>query len=1111
MADESLLTNKDMVLKGLFNTPSDYINNNPNEAYRNSGYLTQGVKKSNVFKVGEDVVRFFRQLDPATQLVWELTTDPVNTIVNSIKNPIGTIKGILKKFGRGGKTTRYYYIFVQNVNQINGQYLPDPISTYAGIAVANKQDVAQYVQERIKTGKGYDLKKYYQYSKRRYRNRQMDWKAYQSVKLSNQNILFNQEGFEATLPIDRKFRLVSTDMSWDKATQRYQWQLQNDFGVDFFNQKDYEKTEPLDEYEAIGVTYWSAPIEPIEKKEFEWGIGKADNIPQDLANLKPNQTTVFTAFVFNQNPYNLPHETSTSNKPEKEEEMPANVEWVVKAKITYLGLKPQTDGSKKHEYKVNEIHEIYDYDQEHFFWIDKQGGTNSEELLANTLIKPLKQIFSEPETNENSTAYRFYSQIPIRDWVQGKWNIIQTLPDMAKHQELLKSMAELNSLSEKLYEGSEELIEADSVKGKRTQEKVKKNKPNKSKERKLQREITRDLQRSRRIKVFEDKLADKKKYRPSRLKKHLEILASYLGLDYNQYVAQQMASKTWEGGYESYNTFHSSILPAVIFSNQSSENMDYWYQWAKNEYRIQGKEESKLRWLRALDSATSINQLPQNIVRFNTTDKTFSGGFSYLFIEKFTITGSIRDIKRKRRYKDILRGRSRTIANLQHLKAVKTPYKELAKDKYYTSKNGKQYPVGGAKYNGTGITESNEPEVALCLDNFSYTFFCKSSGSNEITCYAICGLQFHTKAHERNFWCMAWKDLDMEFQRLRERYIERKAQSDIQVYHELETGGRKYYYVNRLYNFGIVPVDYNVIRRMSARSLENFASRAPLNYSWLFVEQKKKRKGIKYVKPVVQIVGFIVSIILTPFTGGQSLWINVAIQIAFAVAVSVIIKLVMNYVLMPLLKALGLKGIVALIIMIIIIVIVAVLTGNGNIDSVMPMASDVATETANQVGNQVAQEAVKEATKEFTMEAIKETLSQLPKQFIQEAIGENVVQMGTKAIGYATEAYNQVISEQMNEVQRSYKEELQAFNKAFEELEEMKEQLQATQPKWDTRAIMAQYANPQKFKDLDLVLESQLTDLGQSLSLDYIWNVLDMKTTINPITYDPIESTKWKI
>lgn len=1177
--------------KIFFDSPSDYLSDNPKDTWRNSGYLTQGVSGTNIWRNTEDVVRFLRYLDPTSE-IWAASMlftfgGPIGMIVAGVivfqeikqlvKNPAKYFKNKLKRIGRGGRTTKYYYHQIQNVSQINSQYLPDPISTYSGIAVAQKTDIAQFVQEQLKVGTGSKLKKYYQYYNHRYKNRNMTWKIYQTVKLSDFSVVFDNEGFESTLDTNRRWIKVNETLDQSVGTERYMEYLQQTYGYDIFTSDTVEEPNDTTQLNSIGVTYWSGSNEPTETYEFDLGEGEVETIPNVLAgmNIGNSITREFTK-VF-ENPYLRSTNISDEDGEELDDDDVTtfnNKEAVITIKITYLGsVKKIVDGSEKtfHRYSLKEIQSIYKYDQEHFFWMDiKTKENNNEDLLDYFIIEPRKQLGSEPVTSEDSNDYRFYAPIPIRDYEKGNMAIIQTIPKI--EDGLVKAMKELNNLTKDVYEMSEdderikelenrkaqaesdpslnafqrrfeiglinneitntkatikseneELVEADSYKGQRTQNKATRRKKktdekieldgkfyNKT-ERTLARYISRELQRSRRTKHNSDKLWDMKDYKPSRLKRHIELLSDYLGIDYNQHCASLMAQSHWAGGYGNTNTVHTSIMPAAIFANQSMDNMEYWYEWAKREYNLQGKESSYQNWLQTVKSAASLKGIPQTVVKFSTTDKLHYGGYSYLFIKKVTLEGRVRKIKRKKRNKDILRGHPLSIGSIEQLKKQIEPINRLASDNWYKSANGKEYPIGGANFSGTGITESAEPNVNLCFDNFGYIYFVKSSGSGKLTGYAICGLQFHTRAIERNFWCAAWKDLGMEFERLKQKYIDNKKKSDIQVYWELETGGRKYFWINQLYYFGIVPLDYNVIRRMSAVSLERFAYRAPLNYSWLFVEQKKKRRGLKYVAPVVQIVTFIVSVALSPFTAGQSLWLNVLVQVLFAVATSIVVGYLMRRVILPLLAKLGLKGIIALIIMIIVIVVASVLAGYTDVNSVMPLASEVSAETGKQVGNLVAQEVVKEASKEFTLETIKSTLKEIGNQMLVQLGKTSLLSIGSQAINVLGSSYQQILQDNMNEVQRQFEAEMNSFNKAFEELQELQEDFQATQPNWDTQAILKEYANPVRWKNIDTMLDEMLVDMGQATSLDYIWSVLDLKTTVDPSTYDPIESTNWRL
>lgn len=1111
------------MMNEIFGSAEGFLRQDVTKTWGDAGYTTSSVEKWTWQKELKDIAR--KDIQTSLYTIVLSAIDPVSGWAFPVLNALGVFGGSVFR------SSRYFYNYIQQVAPINNGFLTDPVQTYAMSASLQKQDIAQAVQQSLKTGLGYNLKKYYQYHKRRYKNRGWKYRAYKTTNFKPSSITFDKIRFVDSLPDNRNYRIIETTTDWTTDGQLYQDWLKREFGIYSFG----SYAEPVDESNkpterSVGVTVWSGSSEP--SKTYSFPVEQVISIEEyELTkNMKVGETQEFIIFRAFENPYDKADESEVQDDPDNINlnteldvipyEFIVTVKVTIKSEQTITVTNPLTNKTTEHlerTYELKEIQRMYHYDSEDFYYLTELGNSNYPDFKDYWFIEEEDYKLDEEidSTKTDMELFKFLAPIPIKDWFKGKDTWTQTIPKF-QETELVKLQKELSKIVKENKDNEDEVekeqITPDSVKGIKTSNKQKKR--NRTETRNVSRKITRELNRSRRYEYNRDKLWDIKDYDERRIKRHFEYMSNLLGIDYLNYVTGLMSTDNWNGGYTQVNTYQSSIYLGAVFSNQSTESMEYWYEWAKRQYKLSGKEDSFNRWNSIVQSASSLQQLPQQVVKYETTDGTHWGGYSFCFIKKIKIKGRLRKIKRKHRYKDILRGRPMTIETIEQLRNVVEPLNELSSDSYYYNEHsGKEYPIGGGYFTGSGYTESIEPDIKQVFQNYHYTLFAKQSGSDEITCYAVCGLQFHTKLNDKNVWCSAWFDLELEYSRLRQKYIEKKSGTDIQAEIRIENGKKRRHIVHG-YNMGIVPLEYDIIIRMNATSLERFVQRCTLNYSWLFQEQKGKRSSMKYYAPIIQIVAFIVSVVMTMYGQAWS-WALFAKALAISVAVSIGVKLAINHLLLPLFKMLGLKGIIAYIILIIIL-IVAYMYGADGSQAAAPVMGNLTGQAAQKAGTQAIQQSLVQATQQAvqqsTVQGFQSVLKEAGTQIFNQLVGSNMAQVFSNSISYISQLEGSYQQDEMEKLQAEMNSELEASKNAFEELEAKQEELLSSMGDFSREAVLGEFTkNVIKFQDFGLQYEKGLDSIGAEGTLEYLWSFLDMRIS-NDIEYaDPVNVTQFKV
>lgn len=1025
------------------------------------------------------------------------------------------------------RTTRYWYYYSQYSSE-NKDYMPDIIRTYSASAVASNQSVGDYIVKSIRQGRGVNLKKYYQYSTLRFGNRYWNWTLKQTKKFQSP---FDTELLKKFL--DNKYRnyhIINQNNTFEVNQEYYYYWVQQNYGLDQFNRNyngiEYDVIEPrqvdngyviaesesgselivpyIPTEKSLGLTIWvgdnyldlidgsgTMRVEELELSKIP------SNYPTTL-----NKVTYVDKQVIWKNPYDITEETDETKAQDEADlysEYSLLGEIIIYKYATYIG---ESEDKTKKLFNISFAAYLRRMVQEDFIYLTEDGLTN--EPIMTTIYKPIEEEPNNVLHNGNSNVIKFYPHMPIREWNRGKHTGTWTVPNWSKAGKEVSYVKQINTITEQNsnpdaneLNGSVDRQNKQYQKKLNSKRRTERYRPNgilskpQTREvgdtmRSLQRKLTRSVFTRRKIQ-YKTLTRPAKTLSTSAMKRHYHQMSELLAQDMDM-LSLQFASE--QGDKE---IFERLVMPAVNFSSPVAEVHEYLYHFFKQLYNIHGRTKGYSDWKYAVENANSLNELPFTELSWKNQSGFDWGGLGFLFIHKFKMKGTIRKIKRTRRVYEVKRGRPIRIGSINDLKQVIEPLRELCDDKYYTTKAGVQHCIGGGYRGGSGTFEHNPRGAAF--NEFDYTFFAKSAGNGMISVIAVAGLSFYTKMSEYHCWCRAWKDLDLGYARNRSKYINKNPNAN----HSLEftrRASKKHYHINVIQHFGIIPLEYNSIRRMGGVNLERFANRAIVQYGFIFNEVKGKRKGLKpFIKVagiVLTIVAIVLSVIFPP--AGVAAWSATAF--VYAIAVAVAVQLAIKFVVLPLIKMLGFKGIILLIIMIIIAIVASMYGGAGaGTQNVLPYASEVGKQTATEV----AKELVKETISQSLMQAIKQGINAAVTQFFEQS----ALQLGSQAIQVAGQAYSELAQEEIQNIMAMMAQDQEDFNKAYSELQEKQEQIQS---QIDVQEVLKNLRTRFKLYDPDMFIDFNSNPDEFSASYSYLENFIDMKLNIDPETFDPVTS-----
>ena len=886
-------------------------------------------------------------------------------------------------------TTKYTYYHTQNVSYVNNGYMPDPVLT------AGANTGYEGVLQAIKAGTPYNISKYYQYTKHRFKHRLPTWKFSRVSDGLSTNKLIEEDDIKRLEPTLADKRLLITQEYRTPVLQgaKFFADMQARFGLDEFNttdakgnsvvistlakadlvlenlkgkdnwivgnqdkdkyipvviigsDNDVTTLKPSQEYyilstngytpePSVGIVYQYASQEPtiVEDNLISSKTLIADTRPVEGTHTKP-ETELFSSIDRNPDePISIVDDEDISYDADGNEIINTNPtddtiyeeSVVFNYSIIKVGStkeiiefdKVSNSWITKYEYIVEDrqVTKLFTYDSEGYIW-----ATDSEESHPNiwSIYYASRRASTEvlwTHLNEHKANFKLYPYLPFREnWID---NLEDTTPEgqPSKVKEVIDALKVQSKVDKK-----DTLTEPEDKKLDRVNKRATAKKPKTAELSKANRTILRSQAKNRKLKVAENINGFSRKD----TRKFVEA-----GRLLNQDVKILFDSMLSQDGGD--KLYQSALAPAVTLDANMDITTKYWYQFFNRLYRKlgDGGYGSFYNAVKAMEDLgkADYSRLPRYELEYETGKL---GGFlSFAYIQKFKMKGTIREIKRTRRVSDIRRGKHHQLFWASGLGKQRTteydpdfynlllePEKVFANDTYHTTSTGKQYNIGGAEtgakeytYQDRVCTKQGDSHVCtietftkqvkpqltgidgevsknfVMFNWFGYTFFCMPSGEDEVNVIAVAGLISGTSSGHFNMntvvphltgaklFASAWKELDLIYQRNVKKYVDKKADKEINVTEEFYKGwSKKYRTSNRIDSFFVVPLDYKTFIRMSGTDRLRFADRAVLMYSWNGQEQKKKSNG--WVK-VVQVVALVAAVVLAVYTAGASagLW-----------------------------------------------------------------------------------------------------------------------------------------------------------------------------------------------------------------------------------------------
>lgn len=530
-------------------------------------------------------------------------------------------------------------------------------------------------------------------------------------------------------------------------------------------------------------------------------------------------------------------------------------------------------------------------------------------------------------------------------------------------------------------------------------------------------------------------------------------------------------------------------MPSVTLNSNHNDVIYYWWKFFNRIY--ESLEDGGLfAWNNSVQNAIFDKDLSIFNIEYKNVANTYNGNIGFCFIKKFEINGKIRSIKNKRNIYEIRRGKPRINVTIEDLKNNIEPINELAEDTYYTSKQGKQWNIGGdSSFNGIGANETNP--IPLILDKYNYTYICKDIGNGKLSVIAIAGLVGKTDiGYSRAFWGSAWYDLELSYTRNRNKYVNNK--NDPVVFENAYRESKRHYHNHRIETFFNVPLDFNTIKTMGAINLERFSQRSVTIYIWN-AQESKFTAG--WVAKLIKIAGFIIAAVVTIFTGGFDGGITATAILAAtvkAVATAIVTQLVIKNIILPLLKTLGVNGVLAIIIMIVIAIIATYASGyNPNLSS-LPYASQTAT-------TNIASTAVKESLSSTIFNAFKDSLDMTLREGL------------TSALFVSMDAYQNIVNSEISEINAKMQEDSNRYVKHLKELEEKQSEIENRNASYDSVHVLKEIQQGMIIEDPETMLHKYMDTLDLASSYQYLESFLSMKLDLNPNTFNSVNSLDFSL
>nr|DAT03584.1 MAG TPA: hypothetical protein [Caudoviricetes sp.] len=612
----------------------------------------------------------------------------------------------------GHHTTRYQYYYTQAVSNINEGWVADPIATMgaASIARSGGANVAQDVENGIRTGIGIDLLKYYQYSTRRFKKRNASWTLRQVFQSASEKVVISENELKTLDPTlgDKHYRIIQEDKNPVMGGMKFLADMQTKYGLDYFHDTDSRGN-------SVAINTLSAASGQIDGVKYNtWIVGTANSpiyksillvdprdddskftsvnpyYVLDTYKYEPKPSVGISYWVCNAGPAITIKDKRTENfsRSRQEEDYSTysayvkNKEYIISKESNWqiedfdgegavvYGITDNVDTAPKPEpakvpiekitYKKFKVTSgdlvgvsVDFWTEEHTVIFDEERflyGTETENLNVWKLYKDARAVKEvgvlDLNSDKDKRLFKLFPYIPIKEHFE----------DVFETGKAKKLMDAYKTVSEAARKADEAQVKKEEDAPKANKEVAKLNRKREKNEevKKAQRTIQRSGKYKRKLTVRKvDGL------KPSD-KRHLIQMGKYLNVDPRELALAGIAQNG------SDKVMFSAVQPASKIASNFDTMEKYNYIFFKKLMKILGdggysKFSATLRANFAKTKTFKPSDLPR--YEFDYHVGQLHCRMSFCFIKEFEMKGTLRKTKRKHKIQETRRGKVTTLYN----------------------------------------------------------------------------------------------------------------------------------------------------------------------------------------------------------------------------------------------------------------------------------------------------------------------------------------------------------------------------------------------------------------------------------------------------------------
>lgn len=612
----------------------------------------------------------------------------------------------------GYHTTRYQYYYTQAVSNINEGWVADPIATMGAASVVRSggANIAQDVENGIRTGIGIDLLKYYQYSTRRFKKRNANWTLRQVFQSATEKAVISENELKTLDPTlgDKHYRITQEDKNPVMGGMKFLADMQAKYGLDYFHDTDSRGN-------SVAINTLSAASGQIDGVKYDtWIVGTAnspiyksillvdprDDVSKftsvnpyyvlDTYKYEPKPSVGISYWVCNAGPAITIKDKRTENFSRSRQEeyystysaYMKNKEYIISKESNWqiedfdgegavvYGITDNVDTAPKPEpakvpiekitYKKFKVTSgdlvgvsVDFWTEEHTVIFDEERflyGTETENLNVWKLYKDAKAVKEvgvlDLNSEKDKRLLKLFPYIPLKEHFE---DVFET----GKAKKLMDAYKTISEAAKKADEAQAKK-EEDAPKANREVAKLNRKREKNEEVKKAQRTIQRSGKYKRKLTVRKvDGL------KPSD-KRHLIQMGKYLNVDPRELALAGIAQNG------SDKVMFSAVQPASKIASNFDTMEKYNYIFFKKLMKILGdggysKFSATLRANFAKTKTFKPSDLPR--YEFDYHVGQLHCRMSFCFIKEFEMKGTLRKTKRKHKIQETRRGKVTTLYN----------------------------------------------------------------------------------------------------------------------------------------------------------------------------------------------------------------------------------------------------------------------------------------------------------------------------------------------------------------------------------------------------------------------------------------------------------------